>query len=75
MTETWIPNVNLPEDVAKIPAGRIVENGKVLYVDGNGDRLTGEQYEKLHGVDPEPLWENIQKYRAEGKPSVRIGGK
>jgi len=56
-----VPKVEFPEDVSRIPAGRNVKNGIELYVDGNGDEFTREQYIARHKVDPKPLWDEIQR--------------
>lgn len=59
--DVQVPKVEFPEDVSRVPAGRNVENGQELYVDGNGDKFTREQYIARHNVDPKPLWDEIQR--------------
>jgi hypothetical protein len=54
---------NAPENIALIPAGRIAEIGSpIKYRDGNNALLTQAEYMARHNVDPEPLWQQIQKY-------------
>lgn len=70
MNDVWVPVVNLPKDTSKIPNGYIEENGVTIYIDGNGDKFTRQQYIDKYGIDPEIYVEAMRKI-----PSVRVGGK
>jgi len=70
MNEIWVPVVNLPKDTSKIPNGYIEENGKTIYIDGNGDKHTRDQYIEEYGIDPESYVEAMRKI-----PPIRVGGK
>lgn len=52
---------------AAIPAGaRLMPDQATLrYVDGNMHEYMRDEYIKVHGIDPEPIWKAIQKYREE----------
>jgi hypothetical protein len=50
-----------PESVKRVPAGKIVKNGQEVYFDGDGNELTRDEYMAKYHVDPEPLWDDIQK--------------
>jgi len=53
-----------PEFIARAPAGKLDLLGTgTIYVDGAGRWLDREAYQKAHGVDPEPLWQDVKRYR------------
>lgn len=69
-TETeWLACLGLPEMYVIIPTGHIVPIiGPEIWIDGNGRRMSREDYMKKHGVDPLLGWNAIKSYRkAAGK--------
>jgi hypothetical protein len=52
---------------ATIPTGTrvMVDQSKLLFVDGNMHEYTREDYIKNNGIDPLPIWKAIEKWREE----------
>jgi hypothetical protein len=52
---------------AAVPTGvRLMPDQATLrYVDGDMHEYTREEYIKNHGVDPDPIWKAIEKWREE----------
>jgi hypothetical protein len=56
---------SVPENVRRIPAGRIREVGNpVMWISGNMERFTTEMWKKEFGTDPEELWNEVQNWIA-----------
>jgi len=56
---------SVPENVRRIPAGRIREVGNpVIWISGNMERFTTEAWKKEFGTDPEELWNEVQNWIA-----------
>lgn len=73
--DNWLACLPLPAEIAAVPTGKIhMVTGIVLYVDGNGHKLSRQDYIDKHGIDPEPTWDAIQAYRGKSKP-FKIGGR
>lgn len=71
-SDDWLACLPLPADTAAIPAGMIsLVTGVAKYVDGNGQQLSREEYIKLHGIDPAPVWEKIKSKSK--RPTVTVG--
>jgi len=63
--EEWIECLTLPEYIMKIPSGQIRPiAGPIIWIDGNGSKLTTDEYVMKWGADPAPIWEAIKEYRA-----------
>ena len=43
----------------------MVDQSKLLFVDGNMHEYTREDYIKNNGIDPLPIWKAIEKWREE----------
>jgi hypothetical protein len=55
---------DLQSEEGAIPAGRIeYVTGKVMYRSGNGSLLSGPDYIKKYGFDPEPVWARIKAHQ------------
>ena len=62
--ENWLPCLELPEYLAAVVAGCLRPIGQpTIWIDGNGQHLTEEQYKQLHGVDPHIVWDAVKEYR------------
>ena len=63
--EDWLSCIPLPEYLAKIPADHILTvAGGELWVDGNGNHMTSDQFKTLYGVDPAVVWKAKEAYLA-----------
>lgn len=73
--EDWLACMPLPIEIAQIPAGKIsLVSGVTQYVDGNGAKYSREDYIKMHGIDPEVVWNKISEYRNK-RSAFKIGGR
>jgi hypothetical protein len=62
--DEWLGCLVLPEMHALVVAGCLRPIGQpTIWVDGNGQHLSEEQYIKLHGVDPHVVWAAVKEYR------------
>lgn len=58
---------------AIIPAGKNESvTGNVVYTDGNGHQFNRETYINTHKVDPEVVWQEVKRRRAEAGKKDRI---
>ncbi len=50
---------------AAMPTGErlMPDQAKKLYVDGNMQEMTREDYIEMHGVDPQPIMEALNRWR------------
>ena len=69
--DDWLECLQLPEYLAKIPAGHIVTiAGDETWIDGNGTYLSRDSYIQLHGCDPVVVWAAKKRYLATIGPGV-----
>ena len=62
--EDWLPCLSLPEYTAMIPTGQIRPIvGAVIWIDGNGSKMSSAQYIAKWGFDPQLAWDAIKEYR------------
>ena len=62
----WLSCIGLDDYIAMTPVGHIAYIvGPELWIDGNGNRMTYEQYKARWGVDPKVAWEAVKSYRRE----------
>lgn len=55
--DDWLECIPLTREVAAIPSGCIIHaTGNTVWIDGNGERFTREDYKTKYGVDPELVW-------------------
>jgi hypothetical protein len=58
--EDWIACLPLPMWAKVIPAGKNEPIGLApVYISGNGESMSREQYISQYGVDPEIIWKAI----------------
>ena len=70
--EEWLGCLSLPEYLSKIPSGQIRPIvGPIIWIDGNGSKLSSEEYIDKWGIDPEPAWAAIKEYRKQHGGGVR----
>ena len=70
--EEWLGCLSLPEYLSKIPSGQIRPIvGPIIWIDGNGVKLSAEEYIDKWGIDPEPAWAAIKEYRKQHGGGVR----
>jgi hypothetical protein len=70
--EEWLGCLSLPEYLSKIPTGQIRPIvGPIIWIDGNGVKLSSEEYIDKWGIDPEPAWAAIKEYRKQHGGGVR----
>jgi hypothetical protein len=70
--EEWLGCLSLPEYLSKIPTGQIRPIvGPIIWIDGNGVKLSAEEYIDKWGIDPEPAWAAIKEYRKQHGGGVR----
>lgn len=70
--EEWLGCLSLPEYLSKIPSGQIRPIvGPIIWIDGNGVKLSAEEYIDKWGIDPEPAWAAIKEYRKQHGVGVR----
>jgi hypothetical protein len=52
---------------AALPTGARVQadQATLKYTDGNMHELSREEYVKIHGIDPMPIWDAIKAWRQE----------
>lgn len=69
----WLECLALPEYLAVIPAGCIRPIvGPVQWIDGSGTRMSTEQYQATHGIDPQLAWDAVKAYRAESGKKDKV---
>jgi hypothetical protein len=72
--ESWLPCLTLPEYLALIPDGKRMTLGSpVIWTDGNGKDMTTEEYIKVHGVDPQLVWDAKKEYLKRMGQGVHVG--
>jgi len=60
----WLECLTLPEYLQMIPTGQIRPIvGPVIWIDGNGNKLTTAGYIEKYGIDPQQVWDAIKEYR------------
>ena len=70
--EEWLGCLSLPEYLSKIPTGQIRPIvGPIIWIDGNGVKLSSEEYIDKWGIDPEPVWAAIKEYSKQHGGGVR----
>lgn len=71
----WLGCLPLDPRIVKIVAGRnyLVGTGYV-YVDGNSKEYSRDEFIAAFNVDPDAVWEEVQKRRGGPTTPVRIGG-
>jgi hypothetical protein len=70
----WIACIPLPKYLAKIPSGKLMPiGGDVIWIDGNGDELTAEEYKTVHGADPALIWAAKKEYIKKNGGGVHVG--
>jgi hypothetical protein len=63
--EDWIACIPLPEYVAKIPAGHLMQIGQdEIWVDAYGEQMSRDEYMTRWNVDPALVWAAVKAYRA-----------
>ena len=71
--EEWLGCLSLPEYLSKIPTGQIRPIvGPIIWIDGNGVKLSSEEYIDKWGIDPEPAWAAIKEYRKQHGGGIRV---
>ena len=70
--EEWLGCLSLPEYLSKIPTGQIRPVvGPIIWIDGNGSKLSTEEYISKWGIDPEPAWVAIKEFRKQHGGGVK----
>ena len=70
--EEWLGCLSLPEYLSKIPTGQIRPIvGPIIWIDGNGVKLSQDEYISKWGIDPELAWAAIKEYRKQHGGGVR----
>lgn len=59
------------EEDKAFPAGETCRNGKVIYIDGNGEHFTRQAYMKRYPAYPDPAL--VLKLKAPKKHFIRLG--
>lgn len=60
----WLSCLGLPDYIAMTPLGHLAPIcGPEIWVDGNSNHYTREQYIGKWGVDPKVAWEAVKAYR------------
>ena len=71
--EEWLGCLSLPEYLSKIPSGQIRPIvGPIIWIDGNGVKLSSEEYIDKWGIDPEPAWAAVKEYRAQHSGGIKV---
>ena len=62
--EDWLACIGLPDYVAMLPCGGPMPSRRgAVWTDGNGDKLTFDEYKERWGIDPQVAWDAIKEYR------------
>jgi|WetSurMetagenome_2_1015567.scaffolds.fasta_scaffold38551_4 hypothetical protein len=65
-----------PTGAKRIPAGRIAEIGSpVVWIDGNGQHMSTEEYKMNYYVDPAQVWKVKKAYLRKFSGGVRVGNR
>ena len=71
--EEWLECLELPEYLQRIPAGRIdLVSGEIIFIDGNGQQFSKEQYQAKWNCDPEVVWAAVKARRAQAGKNDKI---
>ena len=71
--EEWLGCLSLSEYLSKIPSGQIRPIvGPIIWIDGNGSKLSQDEYISKWGIDPEPAWDAIKEYRKQHGGGIRV---
>ena len=65
--EGWTYCADVCISPAALPTGERLQadQATIKYTDGNMHELGREEYIKLHGIDPMPIWEAVKAWRNE----------
>jgi len=65
--EGWRYCAEVCVDPVAVPAGARLQPDKATlrFVDGNMNEYMRDEYIKVHGIDPLPVWKAIEKWREE----------
>jgi hypothetical protein len=65
--EEWSYCADVCVNPAAIPTGARLQADQATYhyIDGNMNEFKRDEYIKVHGIDPLPIWEAIEKWREE----------
>jgi len=62
--DDWLTCLNQPEYLQMIPSGCIRPIvGPIIWIDGNGTKLTHDEYVEKWGIDPQVAWDAVKEYR------------